>query len=132
MIAVRLEATRRILAGWETKEPGPLGRVHGFVEIAVDNRAGIQSYGCLVGALTTELAKLEHSALGDTGSLFGLFRAWLREQFTLLCQVGPADELTMHMPAGRPRRRQEPLVEQSDRFNQRCEPHSLRRWPILR
>lgn len=73
-----------MLEQWEAEEPEPVVRIRRFVEIVVTNRVDIQSYGCPVGTLTTELAKLGHPALGDAGGLFTLFREWLREQFTRL------------------------------------------------
>ncbi|GAA2866801.1 TetR/AcrR family transcriptional regulator [Streptosporangium fragile] len=99
VIAARLDARRRMLKQWEAEEADPLGRIRRFVEIVVTNRADIQSYGCPVGTLTTELAKLEHPALDQAGGLFTLFRAWLREQFTRLGHETQADALAMHVLA---------------------------------
>jgi hypothetical protein len=70
-----------------------------YIEIVLTNRADIQDYGCPVGTLTTELAKLEHAMLGQAGRLFTLFRMWLRDQFVLLGQTEQADELAMHVLA---------------------------------
>ncbi|EST34890.1 hypothetical protein M878_08480 [Streptomyces roseochromogenus subsp. oscitans DS 12.976] len=70
------------------------------VEIVLTNRADIQDYGCPVGTLTTELAKLEHAMLGRASRLFAPFRTWLREQFAPLGpadQADQADELAMHV-----------------------------------
>ncbi|MBG0833109.1 TetR/AcrR family transcriptional regulator [Planomonospora sp. ID67723] len=99
VIAVRLDGTRRMLEQWEAEEADPADRIRRFVEIVVTNRADIQSYGCPVGTLTTELAKLGHPALGEANGLFTLFRAWLREQFTQLGHETEADALAMHVLA---------------------------------
>jgi TetR/AcrR family transcriptional regulator, transcriptional repressor for nem operon len=99
VIAARLESRRRMLTQWEVEEADPAGRIRRFVEIVVTNRADIQSYGCPVGTLTTELAKLGHPALGEANGLFTLFRAWLREQFTQLGRQEQADALAMHVLA---------------------------------
>ncbi|KJK56084.1 transcriptional regulator [Saccharothrix sp. ST-888] len=99
VIEARLDNTRRMLEQWEAEAPTPAGRVMRYVEIVLTNRADIQDYGCPVGTLTTELAKLEHAMLGQAGRLFTLFRGWLREQFVLLGQAEQADELAMHVLA---------------------------------
>ncbi|GII04073.1 TetR/AcrR family transcriptional regulator [Planobispora takensis] len=99
VIAARLESRRRMLREWEAEEADPAGRIRRFVEIVVTNRADIQDYGCPVGTLTTELAKLGHPALGEAGEVFTLFRTWLREQFTRLGHRERADELAMHVLA---------------------------------
>ncbi|GAT69462.1 transcriptional regulator [Planomonospora sphaerica] len=65
----------------------------------VTNRADIQSYGCPVGTLTTELAKPGHPSLEAAGGLFALSRTWLREQFAQLGYGEQADELAMHVLA---------------------------------
>ncbi|GLW55118.1 TetR family transcriptional regulator [Kitasatospora phosalacinea] len=99
VIDARLAATRRMLEQWEAEAPTPAGRIMRYVEIVLTNRADIQDYGCPVGTLTTELAKLEHAMLGQAGRLFTLFREWLREQFILLGHAEQADELAMHVLA---------------------------------
>ncbi|WP_042379876.1 TetR/AcrR family transcriptional regulator [Streptacidiphilus melanogenes] len=99
VIEARLADARRMLEQWETEHADPGDRVRRFVEILLANRADIQSYGCPVGTLTSELAKLDHAALGEANSLFTLFRAWLRDQFTLLGHAEEADALAMHVLA---------------------------------
>ncbi|WP_240135473.1 TetR/AcrR family transcriptional regulator [Streptomyces sp. MUM 178J] len=99
VIAARLDDRRRMLEQWEADEPDPVGRIGRFIEIVVTNRADIQNYGCPVGTLTTELAKLGHPALNDAGDLFTLFREWLRRQFVLLGHEAEADALAMHVLA---------------------------------
>ncbi|GAA3155325.1 TetR/AcrR family transcriptional regulator [Planomonospora alba] len=99
VIDARLEDRRRMLQRWEAEEADPAGRIRRFVEIVVTNRADIQNYGCPVGTLTTELAKLGHPALDEASGLFTLFRTWLREQFTQLGHPAQADALAMHVLA---------------------------------
>nr|BEK69090.1 TetR/AcrR family transcriptional regulator [Kitasatospora purpeofusca] len=99
VIDARLADTRRMLEQWEAEAPTPAGRIMRYVGIVLTNRADIQDYGCPVGTLTTELAKLEHAMLGRAGRLFTLFRTWLREQFALLGRTEQADELAMHVLA---------------------------------
>ncbi|NUW35587.1 TetR/AcrR family transcriptional regulator [Nonomuraea sp. SMC257] len=99
VIESRLAGTRHMLQQWENEQPTPGGRILAFVEIVLTNGADIQQYGCPVGTLNTELAKLDHSMRGQARGLFTLFRDWLREQFTLLGRAEQADELAMHVLA---------------------------------
>ncbi|MET8430911.1 helix-turn-helix domain-containing protein [Nocardia sp. NPDC004860] len=99
VIAARLADTRAMLERWESEAPDPADRIRKFIDILLINRADIQSYGCPVGTLTSELAKLDHTALGAAGGLFTLFRDWLGEQFTRLGYRDDADDLAMHVLA---------------------------------
>ncbi|MFI1912790.1 TetR/AcrR family transcriptional regulator [Nocardia sp. NPDC020380] len=99
VIATRLTETRAMLAQWESQTPDPVGRIRRFIDILLVNRADIQDYGCPVGTLTSELAKLDHTALDAASGLFTLFREWLAEQFTQLGHRDDADELAMHVLA---------------------------------
>jgi hypothetical protein len=56
-------------------------------------------YGCPVGTLCNELAKLDHSARPHANQVFGLFRDWLSRQFSLLGYEAKADGLAMHVLA---------------------------------
>lgn len=99
VIRARVAGTRQMLDQWEAEEPEPDGRIRRFIHIVVANRADIQRYGCPVGTLTTELAKLDHSCLAEATGLFSLFREWLRHQFVLLGHEREADALAMHVLA---------------------------------
>jgi len=99
VINVRLAGTRKMLEQWETKGKQPEDCIRSFIHILFTNRAKIKHYGCPVGTLCNELAKLNHSSQADANSLFSLFRAWLRKQFTLLGCKADADELAMHLLA---------------------------------
>ena len=99
VIAARLAKTRMMLDAWEVDGETPIDRIRSFIHILVANRADIVHYGCPVGTLSTELAKLGHASQGDANRLFTLFRSWLRRQFTLLGREADADELAMHLLA---------------------------------
>ena len=99
MIEARLAATRKMLERWEHEGERPADRIRSFIEILVTNGADIQRYGCPVGTLCTELAKLNHLSAGGANRLFELFRAWLSRQFTLLGRETDADRLAMHLLA---------------------------------
>lgn len=99
VIDLRLANTRQTLERWEIEAENPADRIRRFIHILIDNRAKIKRFGCPVGTLCTELAKLGHPSQGEANELFTLFRTWLRRQFTLLGHKVDADELGMHILA---------------------------------
>ena len=99
VIGARIAETRAMLEAWERSGETPAGRIRCFIRMLVANRADIRRYGCPVGTLATELAKLEHGARAGANRLFALFRAWLRRQFALLGHEVDADALAMHLLA---------------------------------
>ncbi len=99
VIELRLANTRKMLEQWETDGAQPADHIRSFINILIMNRAKINLYGCPVGTLCAELAKLDHPAQADASKLFTLFRTWLRKQFTLLGRKTDADKLAMHLLA---------------------------------
>jgi TetR/AcrR family transcriptional regulator, transcriptional repressor for nem operon len=99
VISVRLANTQMMLEKWEIEGKTPEDRIRSFINILIANKAKIKQYGCPVGTLCTELAKLNHASQPEANSLFTLFRTWLRRQFTLLGREADADELAMHLLA---------------------------------
>jgi TetR/AcrR family transcriptional regulator, transcriptional repressor for nem operon len=99
VINERLANTRKMLERWEVEGETPEDRIRSFIHILIANRADIKRYGCPVGTLCSELAKLNHGSQGEANKLFTLFRTWLRRQFTLLGREADADELAMHLLA---------------------------------
>jgi AcrR family transcriptional regulator len=99
VIEARLTGTREMLEQWEAEGKHPADRIRSFIHILIANRADIKRYGCPVGTLSSELAKLNHTAQGEANKLFTLFRTWLRRQFALLGRKVDADALAMHLLA---------------------------------
>jgi TetR/AcrR family transcriptional repressor of nem operon len=99
VIEARLANTQKMLDQWEREGQSPADRIRSFIHILIANRADIKRFGCPVGTLTTELAKLNHSSQDEANKLFTLFRTWLRRQFTLLGCKADADTLAMHLLA---------------------------------
>jgi len=97
VIKLRLADTGAQLAQWESADGHAADRIRSFINILIANRTKIKQYGCPVGTLSTELAKLNHASQDQANALFTLFRAWLRRQFTLLGHKTDADELAMHL-----------------------------------
>lgn len=99
VIQARLANTGDMLAQWEIEAEEPAQRIRSFIDILIANRADIKRYGCPVGTLCSELAKLSHPSQGDASRVFTLFRTWLRRQFELLGRKADADTLAMHLLA---------------------------------
>lgn len=97
VIAVRLANTRKMLEAWEAEAAAPADRLRCFIHILIANQAKIMLYGCPVGTLCHELAKLDHGAQRKAGKLFVLFRNWLTRQFAALGSKGDAGALAMHL-----------------------------------
>lgn len=99
VIEARIADTKAMLKQWETEADGPADRIRCFIHILIANRTDIKRYGCPLGTLSSELAKLNHNAQGEAKALFTLFRTWLRKQFTQLGHKADADTLAMHLLA---------------------------------
>jgi TetR/AcrR family transcriptional regulator, transcriptional repressor for nem operon len=99
VIVQRLANTQQMLDGWERAGEHPRERIRSFIHLLIANRAPIQRYGCPIGTLCTELAKLNHGSRAEANRLLSLFRAWLRRQFSLLGREADADALALHVLA---------------------------------
>lgn len=99
VIGLRLTNTQKMLEQWEKDGDHPADRIRSFIHILIANRAKIMAYGCPVGTLCAELAKLDHASQAGANRLFTLFRSWLRRQFTLLGREADGDALAMHILA---------------------------------
>ncbi|WP_407865957.1 TetR/AcrR family transcriptional regulator [Phyllobacterium phragmitis] len=97
VIDKRLADRRAMLDRWEMEGKTPEERIGHFIDILLVNGEKIKRYGCPIGTLTSELAKLSHGAQADASRLFTLFRAWLRGQFVALGRKADADALAMHL-----------------------------------
>jgi TetR/AcrR family transcriptional repressor of nem operon len=99
VINARLAKTGQMLEQWEIEGGTPEDRIRSFINILVANRSDIRRYGCPVGTLCGELAKLGHQSQAEANKLFTLFRTWLARQFALLGREADADALAMHLLA---------------------------------
>ena len=96
VIGIRLDRTQRMLVDWE-EGTSPKDRIKSYIRILLTNWAMIKDYGCPVGTLCTELAKLNHASKDEANRVFTLFRLWLKQQFSLLGHTEDADTLAMHV-----------------------------------
>lgn len=99
VLELRLRGTREMVADWERCEKTPRDRIAAFITILIRHKPLIVQYGCPVGTLCTELAKLNHSALPQANELFTLFRTWLSRQFKALGHDPDADRFAMQLLA---------------------------------
>ena len=97
VIVHRLAKTSAMLDRWEAEGEKPEDRIRRFIEMLIANRAKIMLYGCPVGSLCGELAKLDHSAQDQANKILALFRDWLARQFKLLGRGKDADALALHL-----------------------------------
>lgn len=97
VIALRLANTRQMLETWEAEGREPADRIRSFIHILIMNRVKIMAYGCPVGTLCSELAKLDHIAKEEAAKLFILFRDWLARQFAAFGREKDAEALAMHI-----------------------------------
>ncbi|MFC6632799.1 TetR/AcrR family transcriptional regulator [Microbulbifer taiwanensis] len=99
VIRLRLANTRNMLQSWESQGDTPRARIRCFIHILLDNGDKIKNYGCPVGTLSSELAKLNHAAQGEANEIFTLFYDWLRSQFLQLGRKRDAGQLAAHLLA---------------------------------
>lgn len=99
VIRRRLRTTQDLLEGWESQSENPVERIRLFIRILITNQTKIMAFGCPVGTLCAELAKLEHAALERAVNIFSLFRNWLTDQFRALDRHTGAEDLALHVLA---------------------------------
>ena len=97
VIKARLDRTQRMLTDWEEQGKTPIERIKSYIKILLTNWSMIKDYGCPVGTLCTELAKLNHASKAEANKIFTLLRLWLKAQFIQLGHIQNADALAMHV-----------------------------------
>ncbi|AUH63293.1 TetR/AcrR family transcriptional regulator [Paracoccus zhejiangensis] len=97
VITRRVEKTRVLLDGWQAEAIDPRARILSFIRLVIANRAKIMAFGCPVGTLASELAKLDHAAQDRAAEIFGLFRDWLACQFRALGAGERSEALALHL-----------------------------------
>jgi AcrR family transcriptional regulator len=97
VIQRRLSNVQSIIDNWDVESKTPEERIRRLIKNLVDTSAQIKRYGCPVGTLCSELAKLGHPSRGEANKLFTLFRTWLHKQFVLLGREQDADDLAVHV-----------------------------------
>ena len=96
VIDMRCEGIRQMLAAWDQEYREPRERLRRYVQILTNEKANIEQYGCPMGSLCTELAKISHAYHGNATDMFEIFRAWLERQFRALGHED-ANSLALHL-----------------------------------
>lgn len=97
VIEKRLSDRETLLKNWDETSTEPAKRIACFIRILIVNQTKIVAYGCPVGTLTTELAKLDHAAKDRANLIMALFRDWLIRQFTELGCGADAEANALHV-----------------------------------
>jgi AcrR family transcriptional regulator len=97
VINIRMQAIHDMLKEWEHSEPDTRKLIHRFIDLMTHNKKDIQKYGCPVGTLCMELAKIKHAMRDNANQIFSLFRDWLIEQFSKLDNQEHASKNAMHV-----------------------------------
>ncbi|WP_299956761.1 TetR/AcrR family transcriptional regulator [uncultured Roseobacter sp.] len=99
VIERRIKDRHDMLYTWVDDGQSPKQCVASFIGILLMNNKKIRSFGCPVGTLFSELAKLDHPAEPGAREIFDLFRIWLRRRFEDMGRTHDADALAMHILA---------------------------------
>lgn len=99
VIVRRIKDRNDMLEGWVESNQTPKQSVASFINILLMNNAKIRSFGCPIGTLFSELAKLDHPGEAGARELFDLFRLWLKRRFEEMGRIEDADALSMHILA---------------------------------
>ncbi|WP_417821701.1 TetR/AcrR family transcriptional regulator [Terasakiella sp.] len=97
VIDLRMVRTKSLLNQWQDEGQTPMERIGCFAHILIVNMAKIKLYGCPLGTLSNELAKLEHSHQSRAKQLFILFQDWLSQQFRALDCGEKSEEFALHI-----------------------------------
>jgi len=99
VIKKRGDDIKHMLNEWDQDLPEPRDRLKRYVSILTKSEDEIQHYGCPMGSLCTELAKLRHGLQDTANDLLDIFHDWLVTQFSLLGHKADANELALHLMA---------------------------------
>ena len=97
VIEHRLDERRAMLSRWQQQEADPVIRIKNFINILIANQTQIMAFGCPVGSLCSELAKLDHTLKTEAAQLFTLFAEWLEDQLVQLGYREQASDIAMHL-----------------------------------
>lgn len=97
VIEHRLDERRAMLSQWQQQEADPVMRIKNFINILIANQTQIMAFGCPVGSLCSELAKLDHALRTEAAQLFTLFAEWLEDQLVQLGYRDQASDIAMHL-----------------------------------
>jgi len=97
IIDYRVAQTEQMLAKWDNSMDKPLDRLKRYAEIVLRESGRVTRYGCPMGSLNTELAKVQPELKKISKAQFDVFRKWLKKQFKQLQPNADAEALAMHL-----------------------------------
>ena len=98
VVEKRLTDTQVMLDEWDVKSTSPLDSVKCFINILITNKEKIIEYGCPVGTLVTELAKLEHHHQSKANKVFVMFKDWIKDHLKKLgINNKKANQMALHI-----------------------------------
>ncbi len=97
VILRRKSETQDLLRRWSDENSTPPERILAFIRILIMNQTKIIAFGCPVGTLCSELAKMEHKLEGHAAEIFIIFNDWLADEFRALGLKENADEMALHL-----------------------------------
>ena len=93
VINARFENIQQKLIEYETEYDSPLGRLQRLAHMPLTDAGDVIKYGCPIGSLTAELAKLRSPEKVQMQKLFELYINWAEKQFQDLGLGDKANEL---------------------------------------
>lgn len=99
VIHKRSNDIKQMLQEWDQAIPQPRDRLKRYVQILLNSKDEIEQYGCPMGSLCTELAKLRHVQQRNVNDMFDIFRGWLIKQFKSLGHSKDARQMALHLLA---------------------------------
>lgn len=98
VISLRVERAKEVTRYWEEQFSNPVDRLKCFFSFFTVNREKIKKYGCPMGTLSNEMAKLSHDFKNDSVKVHEVFKGWLSLQFEKLdFDQAISDSYAMHL-----------------------------------
>lgn len=95
IVAERLRDLEQRIARWEI-DASPKVRLHGLIQVWVDDAELDARYGCPIGSLCYELAKLTPSGENPAAEPLRVLLGWCAEQFAV-AGAEPAETHALHL-----------------------------------
>lgn len=97
VIEKRSEDVHAMLEEWNGQFPDVRDRLKRFLQILLNEQDKVIEYGCPMGSMCSELAKLQHFLREDASTMIEIFRVWLEQQFSLLGYSKEARAMSLHL-----------------------------------
>ena len=99
VIEFRVSQIKLMLKQWEEEFQTPIERLKRYAKIVEIEADNVVQYGCPMGSLNTELAKVEPELQKIARLQLDIFKHWLKKQFKQLGAGARSEQLTMSLMA---------------------------------